>query len=162
MGFDAFIKFDGIEGESTDSRHAGWIEIINFDLDVGQRVSRTASSAGGATAERVDFSELSFSKLLDKATPKLALACAAGTHFDKIVIEICRAGGGKVRFMAYTLFNCMVSKMTTSSADGEFPVDDVSVNFGRILWCYTQQGRTGGAAVGNIAAGWSLEKNCRA
>jgi type VI protein secretion system component Hcp len=60
------------------------------------------------------------------------------------------------------LFNCIVSSMTTSSADGEFPVDDVSVNFGRILWCYAQQNRAGGGAVGNIATGWSLEKNCRA
>ena len=99
MGFDAFIKFDGIEGESTDAKHAGWIEIINFDLDVGQRVSRTASSVGGATTERADFSEFGFSKLLDKATPKLALACAAGTHFDKIVIEICRPGTNKIKFM---------------------------------------------------------------
>jgi type VI secretion system Hcp family effector len=105
MGFDAFIKFDGIEGESTDSRHAGWIEIINFDLDVGQRVSRTASSAGGATTERADFSEFGFTKLLDKATPKLTLACAAGTHIDKIVVEICRAGSNKVKFMDYTLTN---------------------------------------------------------
>jgi type VI secretion system secreted protein Hcp len=162
MGFDAFIKFDGIEGESADSKHAGWIEILNYDLDVSQRVSRTASSAGGATTGRADFSELCFSKLLDKATPALALACAAGTHFDKVVIEICRAGKDKVKFMEYTLFNCIISKMTTASADGEFPVDDVAVNFGRILWCYTQQSRTGGGAVGNIAAGWSLEKNCRA
>jgi type VI secretion system secreted protein Hcp len=162
MGFDAFIKFDGIEGESTDGKHAGWIEIINFDLDVGQRVSRTASSAGGATGERADFSEFSFSKLLDRATPELTLACAAGAHFDKIVIEICRAGHNKVKFMEYTLFNCIVSAISTASAAGEFPVDEVAVNFGRILWCYTQQSRTGGAAVGNIATGWSLEKNCRA
>jgi type VI secretion system secreted protein Hcp len=162
MGFDAFIRFDGIEGESTDSKHDGWIEIISYDLDIGQRVSRTASSAGGATAERADFSDLCFSKLLDKATPKLTQACAAGAHFDKIVLEICRAGQDKVKFMEYTLFNCIVSNITTSSADGEFPVDDVAVNFGRIQWCYTQQSRTGGGAIGNIAAGWSLEKNCRA
>ena len=162
MGFDAFIKFDGIEGESTDSRHAGWIEIINFDLDVGQRVSRTASSAGGATTERADFSEFGFTKLLDKATPKLTLACAAGTHIDKIVVEICRAGSNKVKFMDYTLTNCIISSITTSSDAGEFPVDDVAVNFGGIRWCYTQQSRTGGGAIGNIAAGWSLEKNCRA
>jgi type VI secretion system secreted protein Hcp len=108
MGFDAFIKFDDIEGESTDSKHAGWIEIINFDLDIGQRVSRTASSAGGGTTERADFSEFNFSKLLDRATPKLTLACAAGTHFNRIVIEICRAGNNKVKFMEYILTNCII------------------------------------------------------
>ena len=52
MAFDAFMHIDVIQGESSDERHAGWIEIKNFSLGVGQRVSRTASSAGGASAER--------------------------------------------------------------------------------------------------------------
>ena len=29
MALDAFIKIDGIEGESTDSNHMGWIELIS-------------------------------------------------------------------------------------------------------------------------------------
>jgi len=36
MAYDAFIKLDGIEGESTDKQHPGWIEILNYDLDVSQ------------------------------------------------------------------------------------------------------------------------------
>jgi type VI secretion system secreted protein Hcp len=153
--FDGFIQIQGIGGESTDDKHSGWIEAIDFDLDIGQKVSGTASSAGGATAERADFSEFNFSKLLDKATPKLTLACAAGTHFDKILIEICRAGQSKLKFMAYTLSNCMISSISTSSNAGEFPIDDIAINFGRIQWCYTQQSRPGGSAIGNIATGWS-------
>jgi type VI secretion system secreted protein Hcp len=53
--FDGFVRIEGISGESTDDKHAGWIEITDFDLDVSQKVSRTASSAGGAGAERADF-----------------------------------------------------------------------------------------------------------
>jgi type VI secretion system secreted protein Hcp len=162
MAFDAFIHIDGIEGESSDDRHAGWIEVQNFNLSVGQRVSRTASSAGGAGAERADFSEFTLAKLLDLATPQLALACAAGTHIDKIVVEICRAGKDKVKLMEYRFSNCLISAFATSSADGEFPVDDVAVNYGRIEWCYTRKSRAGGGAMGNIAAGWNLEKNCKA
>ena len=30
MSFDTFVKIDGIEGESTDSKHSGWIEAIAF------------------------------------------------------------------------------------------------------------------------------------
>ena len=44
--FDAFIQIDDIEGESTDARHAGWIEVLDYDLSVGQRPSSTAG--GGA------------------------------------------------------------------------------------------------------------------
>ncbi|MFZ1987280.1 MAG: type VI secretion system tube protein Hcp [Desulfatitalea sp.] len=162
MGFDAFMHIDGIQGESSDERHAGWIEILNFNLGVGQRVSRTAGSAGGAGAERADLSEFTLAKLLDMATPQLALACAAGTHIDKIVVEICRAGKDKVKFMEYRFTNCLISAFSTSSDNGEFPVDDVAVNYGKIEWCYTRQSRADGGAMGNIAAGWSLEKNCKA
>ena len=160
MAFDAFIRFDGIEGESSDSRHSGWIEILDYDLDVSQPVSQTASSVGGAGAERADFSEFCFTKLLDKASPRLALACAGGTHIDTVVVEICRAGDDKLRFMQYTFTNCMISSFATS-ADGDFPEDEVAFIYGKVQWCYTPQKRAGGWAAGNVAAGWSLEKNCK-
>lgn len=55
MAFDAFIEIDGIEGESTDDKHAGWIEMNNFSTGLQQKSSTTASSVGGASAERADF-----------------------------------------------------------------------------------------------------------
>jgi type VI secretion system secreted protein Hcp len=159
--FDGFVRIEGISGESSDEKHADWIEIHDFDMDVSQTVSRTASSVGGASAERADFSEFCFTKWMDRATPKLALACAAGTHVDTIVVELCRAGGDKIRFMRYKFTNCMISSLITSS-DGDFPEDEVSFVYGKIEWCYTSQERAGGWSSGNVAAGWSLEKNCKA
>jgi type VI secretion system secreted protein Hcp len=160
MVFDAFIKIDSIEGESTDDKHQGWIEVLFCESEVTQKVSKTASSAGGATAERATFQDFKFTKQLDKASPKLALACAAGTHIDNIVVEICRAGGDKVKFMEYKMSNCIISKVSTESG-GEFPFETVSINFGKIQWCYTQQKRQGGGAAGNIAGGWDLQRNCK-
>jgi type VI secretion system secreted protein Hcp len=147
--------------KACDDKHAGWIEITDFDLDVSQKISSTASSAGGASAERADFSVFSLSKQLDKASPQLALACAAGTHIGTIVVELCRAGGDKVRFMQYKFTNCMISSFSTS-ADSDFPEDDLAFVYGKAEWHYTQQKRAGGWSAGNVAAGWSLEKNCKA
>ena len=76
MGFDAFLKIDSIDGESADENHPEWIEIIDYGFGVRQTVSTTASSAGGASAERADFREFKLRKLLDKASPKLAQASA--------------------------------------------------------------------------------------
>jgi len=55
--FDGFVRIEGISGESSDEKHAGWIEIMDFDLDVSQTVNKLPSSLGGAGAERADFSE---------------------------------------------------------------------------------------------------------
>jgi type VI secretion system secreted protein Hcp len=163
MAVDAFIKIDGIEGESTDSNHKGWIELISYYSEMNQTVSRTASSAGGGSAERVDFDGFGFTKLLDKASPLLALACAAGTHINTIILELCRAGGDKLTFMQYTMRNCIISSIQTSGTYGEnFPSEDLEIDFGQIEWRYTVQNRAGGGGAGNIAAGWNLEKNTRA
>ncbi len=68
MAFDAFIKIGDIEGESTDDKHAGWIEITDYSMDITQTISSTASSAGGVSGERADFTDFSITKQLDKAT----------------------------------------------------------------------------------------------
>jgi type VI secretion system secreted protein Hcp len=162
MAFDAFIKIDGIEGESTDDKHQGWIEIQSYRSGHSQTISKTASSAGGATAERADFNTFAFSKLLDKSSPLLMSACAAGTHINEITIELCRAGTDKIKFMEYKLKNSLISTVSTSSGDpnNSFPVELVKINFGKIEWCYIQQKRQGGWASGNIAVGWDLQRNC--
>lgn len=163
MAFDAFIKIAGIDGESSDDKHQGWIEISTFNSGLTQAVSSTASSSGGASAERANFHDFSFTKQLDIASPALALACADGTHIDEIVIELCRAGTEKVKFMEYKLTNCLVSGVTVQGAGaGELPTESVSIDFGKISWAYTQQKRAGGGAAGNMATGWDLQKNCKA
>jgi type VI secretion system secreted protein Hcp len=161
MAFDTFVQIPGIEGESTDGKHPGWIEVITFDSGIRQKTSSTASNAGGASSERTDLKALTFSKLVDKASPNLALACAAGTHIDTIVLEIYRAGGEKIKYMEYKLSNCLITRVVTAAEPGEFPAEIISVDFGKIVWTYTQQRRSGGTAAGQIAGGWDREKNCK-
>lgn len=164
MAFDAFVQISGIEGESTDEKHQGWIEIIRFGVGVNQTVSTTASSCGGACAERADFEDFIFRKLIDKASPRMAQACAAGTHIDKIVIKVCRAGTEKVTFMTYTLKNCLIRSVATNSGSDvgyKFPAETVKINYGTIEWRYTLQKRQGGAAAGNVVCGWNLQRNCK-
>lgn len=162
MSFDGFIRIDGIDGESSDDQHKGWIEVVYFETNLKQKTSSTASSVGGASSERVDFSDFIFIKQLDKASPKLALACAAGTHINEIDLELCRAGTDKLNYMTYKLKNCIISKVSTSGGGGaDFPAELLKIDFGSIEWCYVLQKRKGGGSAGNIAAGWDLEKNCK-
>lgn len=111
MGFDAYMMVKSMEGESSDKDHAGWIELLDYDFSIAQKVSSTASSVGGASAERSDFTDLTVVKQLDKASPLLTLACAEGRHIDTIIIELSRAG--KVNFMSYRLTDCMISSVYT-------------------------------------------------
>jgi type VI secretion system secreted protein Hcp len=161
MAFDGFIKIKGVDGESTDAKHNGWIEISDCNMEILQTVSATASSAGGASAEKADFSDFCFNKLMDKSSPQLALACAKGTHFDTVTVELCRAGSDKIKFMEIKLSDALISHIAMN-AGGDFPGETVRLNYARILWTYTQQNRQGGSSMGNVAAGWDRHKNCPA
>jgi type VI secretion system secreted protein Hcp len=164
MAFDAFLNVDGIPGESTDDAHADWIEVLSYSTGVSQTASGSASSGGGASSERADFQDFSIVKALDKASPKLSVACADGTHISEVVLELCRAGGDKVKYMEYKLSDCIVSSHRPggSSQGGEtLPLEEVSFNYGKIEWTYTQQKRADGSGGGNVAGGWDLEKNVK-
>jgi len=60
--FDAYLRLEGVEGESTDLRHLKWISVASF----AQGVTGT-----NATVTQRNFSELFLTKPLDKASPLL-------------------------------------------------------------------------------------------
>src|SRR5690242_12614568 len=99
MAFDAFLKIDGIPGESTDDKHKDWVEIESVSYELDQPSSATDSSAGGGTTERVDIHDLAITKLVDKASAKLYEFCCTGKHLKDATVELCRAGGDKLRYL---------------------------------------------------------------
>ncbi len=160
MAFDTFLKIDGIPGESTDDKHKDWIELQSFSHAINQPASATASSAGGATAERVNHADFVVTKLMDKASTKIYDACCKGTHIKEVIVEMCRAGGDKMKYMEVKLADVIVSSVAPSgSSGGDFPSESVSFNYGKINWVYTQQKRADGSGGGNVPAGWDLTKN---
>jgi type VI secretion system secreted protein Hcp len=161
MAFDAFLKIDGIPGESTDDKHKDWIEVLSYSSGITRPTSAPAGTAGGSTAERVHFQDFFIVKALDKASPKIALACADGTHIKEVILELCRAGGDKVKYMEYKLSNCMfTSYRPGGSVKGTetLPLEEISFNYGKIQWTYTQV-RADGSAGEQVTAGWDLEAN---
>jgi len=157
MAFDTFLKIDGIPGESTDEKHKEWIEIESYQQNLTQPASSTASSVGGASAERVNFGPLTIAKLVGKASPKLFEACCTGKHIKEVVIEVCRAAGDKLKYLEIRLGQVIVSSYT--QAGGDFPHESVSFSAGKYKMTYTQQKREDGSAGGNVSGGWDLTSN---
>jgi type VI secretion system secreted protein Hcp len=160
MAFDCFLKLEGIDGECTDDAHQKWIEVLSYSHGVSQPASGSLSSGGGLSAERCDHQDFSVVKTLDKASPKLNLFCCNGKHIETVKVELCRAGGDKLKYMEYTMSNVIVSSVRPGgSAQGEehLPLEEVSFNYGKIEWTYTETalGKTGG----NVETHWDLVTN---
>jgi type VI secretion system secreted protein Hcp len=162
MAFDGFLKIDGVEGESTDSKHGKWIEIMSYSWGVAQPVSGSASSGGARSAERANFSDFSIVKSIDKASPKLMLACAKGDHIKEIVLELCRNTGDKQKYAEYKLTDVLISSVRPggSSQGGEpLPLEEVSFSPGKVEFTYTATNQKTGKAEGDVKMHWSVVEN---
>jgi type VI secretion system secreted protein Hcp len=158
--FDAYLKIDGIPGESTADGYKDQIEILSYSHGVSQPAAASASSAGGASVGRCEHQDFTIVKELDKASPLLAQHCCNGKHIPLIVLTLVRAGGDKpVAFMEYKLTNNIVSSIAPSGSKDGFPLESVSFNYGKIEWTYIQQKRADGAGGGKTTGSWNLETN---
>ena len=162
MAFDAFLKIDGIPGESTDDKHKDWIEILSYSHGLSQPAAGARSTGGAASAERCNHQDFSIVKVLDKASPKLALYCCNGTHIKSVKLELCRATGDKQKYMEYLMSDVIVSSVRPggSAQGGEtLPLEEVSFNYGKIEWSYTETDHQTGKPKGDVKAHWDLVVN---
>lgn len=160
MAIDAYLQIDGIKGESADNQHQGWIECSSVNWKLRQPKSATASTAGGHTAERVELSDVVFTKLCDLASPILAQHCAMGRTIPKAKFEFFRADGQGIRVKYYEveLENVVIGEIAQSVAASIGMMDHVGLKFSKVKWKYTQQKIAGGAG-GNTAGGWDAAAN---
>jgi len=136
MAFDAFLKIEGIEGESTDKVHPGEIEIQSFSWGVSNTASGPAGGGGGAG--KASFTDMNFTSALSKAAPNLMLACATGRHFPSATLTCRKSGDKGVEFLKIKLSDILVSSYQNGgSAGADVPEDLFSLNFTKIDFLYT-------------------------
>jgi type VI secretion system secreted protein Hcp len=162
MAFDAFMKISTIPGECTDDKHKEWIEILSFSHGVSQLASGSKSSGGAQSSQRAEIHDFSCVKALDKASPKIALACAKGDHIPEVLFHLNRATGEKTKYMEYKFTDVMFTSYRPggSSAGGEsLPLEEISFTFAKIEWTYTEADHKTGKPKGDVKTWWSLDEN---
>ena len=139
--FDAFLKLDGVEGESTDAGHKGEINIDSWSFGATHGTS-AGGSASGQAAGRSCFSDLNVTKRFDKASPVLFLKLATGAHIPKGVITVRKAGGTQQEYLVLTMSDVIISSIQHGSG-GDSPTESVSFNYSALNIEYHPQGSDG-------------------
>jgi type VI secretion system secreted protein Hcp len=151
VAFDAFLKLEGVDGESSFSKHKNWIEIESWSW--GEK----SSDAGGSGAP-VEMN-LRFTKTLDKSSPVLMQACCTGQHFAKATIS-CRKITPKSNdiqdYLQYKFTDVVISNYVGKGSDDKMPKDEVSFNFSKIEFDYRMPKRDG--SLGPLVHGECFEK----
>jgi type VI secretion system secreted protein Hcp len=153
----AFLKFDGIDGESQDATHQGAIDVLSWSWGAANAGTH---SGGGGGAGKVSMSDVTVSKELDKSSPRLMLACAQGQHIRQAVL-ICRSLADEpVEYLKITFSDVLVSSYTVGgSAVGDNPpTESISFNFSRIEIEYVPVDAKG-VPQEPVRASWDLVEN---
>jgi len=157
MAVDYFLKIKGIEGESHDDKHKGEIDIMSWSW--GESQAGTFAAGGGGGAGKVSMQDFSFVMKVNKASPKLLLACATGEHIGEAILTCRKAGKGQQDFLTMKFNDCLVSSFQTGGSSGsEFETDSISLNFAKIQYEYRAQ-KPDGTLDGPIKAGYDLKAN---
>jgi len=156
MAVDYFLKVEGIDGESPDSKHKSEIELQSFSWGATQ--TGTHGSGGGGGAGKVQMQDFHFVMKHCKASPKLMLACAEGEHLKKAVLTCRKAGKEQQEFLKVTMSDLLVSSYQTggSSHGDEIPTDQISMNFSKIEFEYKDQ-KADGTLGGTTKTGYDVK-----
>lgn len=156
MASDYFLKIDGIDGESTDDKHKGEIEVLSYSW--GESQTGTHGSGGGGGAGKVNMGDFNFMMTANKASPKLMLACATGDHIKTAKLTLRKAGGEQQEYMSITFSDVLVSSYQTGGGGGEIPAESISLNFGKVEFEYKPQ-KPDGTLDSPIKTGYDLTLN---
>jgi type VI secretion system secreted protein Hcp len=157
MAVDYFLKIDGIQGESVDQKHKNEIQLEAFSW--GATNETGPGMGGGGAAGKVRVQDFSFTMRVNKASPKLFLACAKGQHLKMATFTARRAGKAQQEFLVYKFTDVLVSSYQTGGSAGDvIPMDSISLAFSRVEMEYRPQ-KADGSLDTPIAAGWDLKQN---
>ena len=144
--FNAFIKIGDIEGESTDAKHAKWIDLQSVQWDVKREISDPLG--GNREPGLPKLSELTLTKLLDRSSPAIFLNAVGGSQpISTVTLELVNPTYSGV-FYRLTLNNVLVSSQKHTSTLGEDkPRETITLNFTKIKIEYFYQDAKGTVAV---------------
>jgi type VI secretion system secreted protein Hcp len=162
MAYDAFLKLEGIAGESQKKDHIGEIQIDNFSL--GASNPTTVTQGSGLGASKVALADFAVMKPTDKASPILFLKCCSGQHFPTASVALQKATGGPTGevYLRYDFKKVFVSSIQWAGNNGvsDTPLESISFSFEEMKITYKPQG-SDGSLKSQVIAGWNQSANAK-
>lgn len=162
MAVDMFLKIESptIKGEAKDAMHKEEIDILAWSW--GTSNSGTTHQGGGGGGGKANFQDISFTGWYEKSTHELIKFCATGTHIDKLILTVRKAGKTPLEYIVYTLEDAMVTSVSTGGSGGEDRLTvNFSINFSKLDIMYREQDDKGGKAA-EFPFKWDIAGNADA
>jgi type VI secretion system secreted protein Hcp len=134
----AFIKIGDIEGQATDKNHKAWILVDTLSSSINRSIPQGAKDSQRTQGETT-LGDIVISRILDKSTPKLSEACAAGRQFPEVEVHFCTTvGGAEEPYLKYKLKNVMLTSYSYAGNSSGDPLGSETLTLGytEVEWTY--------------------------
>ena len=111
----AYVKFDGIEGETKDNDHKGWSDLASFSQSM---VSSGGGTGAGRRSGDVAMEDIVLTIEYDKASPSLALAALKGDVFPNVEIHLTGPSLSSQCQGTYLIYELQNAQVVSHSTNG--------------------------------------------
>jgi type VI secretion system secreted protein Hcp len=156
MSLEAFLKIEGIPGESRKKGHADEIDILSFSF--GASNPTTVAKGTGAGASQVNISSFNIMKMTDISSTAFFLRCAAGQHIPEALVTLRKSGGtNPLEYLTYKFSKVYVDSIQWSGSGGgdDSPTESLSLAFEKVEIVYSSQ-NDDGTAKKTVGSGWDI------
>ncbi|WP_144299537.1 Hcp family type VI secretion system effector [Elioraea rosea] len=137
-----YMHYDGIDGTATAKGYEKWIEVQSFQFGAGRGISTPTGGAANREASAASVSEVTVTKMMDKASAKLFEAGLIGDEGKTVKIAIVRTGKELKEYCLYKFEETLVSGYSVSTG-GDTPTESLSLNFVKFEYSFTGSETTG-------------------
>jgi type VI secretion system secreted protein Hcp len=163
MAVDVFFRIgDKIKGESKDAGKDSQNKPLKDQMDIlawswSLSQSGTAQAGTGAGSGKVSVHDLTLTKYVDLASNDLITAVCKGTHFDKALLTVRKAGDTPMIYYTIEFERVLISNYSISGGGDsqDRMTENVSINFAKFKISYTLQ-NDNGTPGGTTSAGWDI------
>jgi type VI secretion system secreted protein Hcp len=135
-----YIKFDGVDGESTSKDHKGEVEVLSWAWGLSAGAS---GAGGGAGARRPKAQDFTFTHFYDKASPVLAKAVATGKAIKHVLLSSRKATGGQKDFLKVTMKDVFVTSVQQVADESAGIAESVTLSSRSVSFEYRPSTATG-------------------
>lgn len=153
MAIDMFVNIEDnkIKGECIDKAHPDTIRALTWNWHASRNLD--FRQTGNAPRGRASYTDLTFTKCVDRSSPLLLDALATAMVFKHVELTLRKSGGALLDYMVYTLENVMVSSIHSGvTGSEERQLETVTLNFLSLTSTYQAQAADGGKAGGLVEA----------
>lgn len=146
--FDAFLKIDGIPGESIDSKHKDEIQVLSWSWGLTQ----------SGTTSLTPTWNFKINKALDKSSPLLYVCSTGGSNLTQVILTVRKAGTEQQEYMIIKMSDVIVSSYQSGGGASDveaMPIEQMSLNFQKIEWTYQAFAPDGTPSGAPIVTSWS-------